>query len=266
MKREPDDPSNTKRVGDMVPVSVAESKTPWEVKLVVKKEDEDRVTGVEKVGGAAKTPWEIRWVKTEKEVRGEDDEKKPLPSAKVISAVRKAQHTALVKTELEDGSAATRVVRKEGPSDTLIQRPVPPPASWEESQNMAGSNWIAAEDRLLGRRRGRLVCLKNYAAVDASDETGESAECSFGLIDRGPCKQGVRALVMHSKSKKVMDRIRPGTLLSVQSTAKGGGLGTLRVRYTTPAKYYSPGSRVTTLCVGVDATDWHKLTTECRRI
>ena len=265
----------------------SESKTPWEVKLVVKKEEDEQVVSVEKVGGSAKTPWEIEWVK--KEIKEEPDEKKKPPSAarEKISAVRKAQRLASLKESEEDAVTgppkdtkkhALRpwdLVKKEEYDNKDVDadattRPVPPLASWEEAPHHA----MSVEDRLLGRRRERLVCLKNYAAVDATGGGGGSPgagggvddECKYGLIDRGPCKTGIRALVMHSKTKGVMDRVKPGTILYVQSTAKGGGVGPLRVRYTTPAKYYAPGTRVTTLSVGVDATDWHKLMSERRRI
>ena len=40
----------------------------------------------------------------------------------------------------------------------------------------------------------------------------------------------------------------------------------LRVRFTTPARYYSPGSKVTTLTVGVDETDWQSLMADARGI
>ena len=40
----------------------------------------------------------------------------------------------------------------------------------------------------------------------------------------------------------------------------------LRVRSITPARYYSPGSQVTTLSILVDDTDWRSLTASPSRI
>jgi hypothetical protein len=104
----------------------------------------------------------------------------------------------------------------------------------------------------------RLVSMSNYAAVDA--EQGD-----YGLIDRGIRQTGVRALVMHGR-KRARDRrrdplaaVKPGTILQVFSSVSGCG-GKLRVRYTTPARYYSPGQRVTTMGIGVDERDWRLLT------
>jgi hypothetical protein len=112
------------------------------------------------------------------------------------------------------------------------------------------ARWEGGED---GQR---LVRLRNYAAVDA--EAG-----GYGLIDRGTREAGVRSLVMHTPSRRKLTRgqpsppmmVRPGTILTVRSPLRGT-TARLRVRYTTPARYYSPGQRVTTLSIGVDARDW----------
>ena len=106
-----------------------------------------------------------------------------------------------------------------------------------------------------GENQQRLVSMRNYAAVDA--EKGD-----YGLIDRGVRQTGVRALVMHGRRARKGDplaAVRPGTILQVYSSVNGCG-GKLRVRYTTPARYYSPGQRVSTMGIGVDERDWLLLT------
>lgn len=153
------------------------------------------------------------------------------------------------------------------------QQLVPPPASWELDRS--GNDRRPEEEE-------RLVCLKNYAAIgvdyytdDAKKNEQSEARTQrrgggcYGLIDRGARVGGLRMLIMHVKKeggRPLLDRIRPGSTLLVQSTLSGGVGGTLRVRYTTPARYYSPGERVTTLAIGVDAVSWQSLVPKRRRI
>jgi hypothetical protein len=136
----------------------------------------------------------------------------------------------------EDEAASRRPPLRHGEEPAP---PVPPAVGWDGGEPGAGP---------------RLVRQRNYAAVDA--ERG-----AFGLIDRGVHETGVRGLVLHRtargrKGGAPVD-VRPGTVLRVRSPATGGA-GTLRVRFTTPARYYAPGQRVTTLRVGVDASDWQR--------
>lgn len=153
------------------------------------------------------------------------------------------------------------------------QQLVPPPASWELDRS--GNDRRPEEEE-------RLVCLKNYAAIgvdyytDDAKKNEHSAATTpsrgggcYGLIDRGARVGGLRMLIMHVKKeggRPLLDRVRPGSTLLVQSTLSGGVGGTLRVRYTTPARYYSPGERVTTLAIGVDAASWQSLVPKRRRI
>lgn len=107
----------------------------------------------------------------------------------------------------------------------------------------------------------RLICAKNYAAVEAGLER-------FGLIDMG-ARSSSRSLVIHARKRcrpafALLNEIRPGTLLHVRR--KGGKAHSLRVRFTTPARYYSPGALVTTLAVGVDEADWQSLMADTPRI
>lgn len=148
------------------------------------------------------------------------------------------------------------------------QQLVPPPASWELDRS--GNDRRPEEEE-------RLVCLKNYAAIGVdyyTDDSKHKEQSSrgggcYGLIDRGARDGGLRMLIMHVKKeggRPLLDRVRPGSTLLVQSTLSGGVGGTLRVRYTTPARYYSPGERVTTLAIGVDAASWQSLVPKRRRI
>lgn len=109
----------------------------------------------------------------------------------------------------------------------------------------------------------RLASARNYAAIEA--EHGD-----YGLIDMGQAGGG-QSLLIHVARKNhptpwtVLGGIRPGSTLKAISV-HGGSPVTLRVRYTTPARYYSPGARVTTLAVAVDSADWRSLRADAPRI
>jgi hypothetical protein len=104
---------------------------------------------------------------------------------------------------------------------------------------------------------------QNYAAV-------ESKRGEYGLIDMG-LAGSARSLVVHASSRKtpdvwrVLNAVRPGCRLLVRPVT-GGPACSLRVRYTTPARYYSPGAKVTSLAIAVDDTDWASLMADARRI
>jgi hypothetical protein len=113
-----------------------------------------------------------------------------------------------------------------------------------------------AEERHLLKPDGEeRVCAKNYAAIDAEDG-------AYGLIapERSLPQDGMRPLLMHvprGKSRQrpwdVLNQVRPGSVLTVK---RGERTRNLVVRFTTPARYYSPGARVTTLSIGVDEAEW----------
>lgn len=144
-------------------------------------------------------------------------------------------------------------------------RPRPPghaPPAWDErpreppdsGQTSSSAQAPTAPSAL------RHVCAKNYAAIEAGLER-------FGLIDEGPQNAG-RALLIHVRKRcrppfLLLNAVRPGTVLHV---SRQGKTATLRVRSTTPARYYSPGSQVTTLSLLVDEADWRSLTTSASRI
>jgi hypothetical protein len=107
----------------------------------------------------------------------------------------------------------------------------------------------------------RQIGAQNYVAVEAGKR-------EYGVIDMGQAQLGLHSLVVHVPKGRtawpVLNRIRPGTVLDVKRA--GGQRGGLRVRSTTPARYYSPGAKVSTLAVTVDSADWRSLMADARRI
>lgn len=96
---------------------------------------------------------------------------------------------------------------------------------------------------------------QNYAAVDPEGKL-------FGLIDQGLADPRCRSLTVHVRRNRVpwpiLNAIRPGVLLQARLPRSSQTVG-LRVRFTTPARYYSPGAKVSTLAIGVDESDWRSL-------
>jgi hypothetical protein len=107
------------------------------------------------------------------------------------------------------------------------------------------------------------LCSRNYAAVDAKRE-------SYGLIDQGTVDAGTRTMVMHVKRRQtawdVLNVVKPGSILAAKSRSGRGSPTPLRVRFTTPNKYYSPGCKVTSMTIGIDEADWQSLMAKARRI
>ena len=157
-----------------------------------------------------------------------------------------------IRRERREGVTPARVQRLSEQDGRVSYEP-PAAASWEL-------------DTRLDTQGDRLVCIKNYSAV-------ETTKGSYGLIDRGVQEVGLQTLIMHTpRGKRKADgrqdseEVRPGSILRVSSTRKGGRDGSLRVRFVTPARYYTPGSKVTTMCIGVDLSDWLDLMTQRHRI
>jgi hypothetical protein len=103
---------------------------------------------------------------------------------------------------------------------------------------------------------------KNYVAIEATSR-------NFGLIDLGPINAYEHSVVVHVPKNRIpwaiLTSIRPGSVLSVTKD-RGGTIHHLRVRTITPAKYYSPGQRVTSLEVTVKGSDWWSLMGNTSRI
>jgi len=110
---------------------------------------------------------------------------------------------------------------------------------------------------------GKILCAKNYAALDPARE-------SFGLIDQGLSNPGTRALILHvlprRNAPQILGDIKPGMMLPAISKSGRGGTTALRVRFTTPTRYFAPGSKISSLTVGVDETDWQSLMAKAHRI
>lgn len=156
-----------------------------------------------------------------------------------------------------------------GDPGTTPLPPVPPQETipdseekWKRKQAHAGAaaGPIIPQDR---EYKYPLLQAANYAAVDPKGKV-------YGLIDAGLSDAGTRALIMHVRKKlrsyPVFEKIRPGELLPASSRSRRGGTTLLRVRYTTPTRYYTPGSKVSCMTVGVDEADWQSLVAKAHRI
>jgi hypothetical protein len=158
----------------------------------------------------------------------------------------------------------------------------------KEADHVSGP-WPLRESELGQEIPHHTVSMRSYSAVGfgdtASDDTVTPEQRFFspqkqylpvyGLIDRGPgpVGSGTRCVIMHSHAARrnddqqsATDRVRPGAILRAVSVDEGGGSARLRVRFTTPERYYAPGERVTTIRIGVDAVDWDSLTPKQPRL
>lgn len=130
------------------------------------------------------------------------------------------------------------------------------------SQDVGAQNTYHQEEREYDKST-RWICPQNYAAMEASAK-------NFGLIPMGVDK-GVRTLIMHVPKGKtaweVFQNVQPGCTLQVVKGRKGGkNWKRLGVRFTSPARYFPPGVKVSCLTIGVDDTEWQSLMTKPRRI
>ena len=149
------------------------------------------------------------------------------------------------------------------PTDLAYLHPAHPTHKQEPRPAPEEAGRVEAGRSSPARVGSRLVSAQNYAATEAGAER-------YGLIDTGPCSQG-RSLIVHVRKNlvawRVLNPIRPGAILRVRPISEPGGKPTeLRVRYTTPAGYFSPGKKVSTLAIGVDESDWRSLTGAAPRI
>jgi len=107
--------------------------------------------------------------------------------------------------------------------------------------------------REAARTAERRLSEKGYSAVEAHGW--------FGLIDAGCPSRGVRELTAHTPRHNggfTLDRLRPGQDIRLKSARNEDG-ATLRIRFTTPERYYAPGRKITTLSIGVDDAAWQRL-------
>ena len=109
-----------------------------------------------------------------------------------------------------------------------------------------------------------LLCAKNYDAVEAGRE-------AFGLIDQGVTHAGVRNVLIHVRRTArpcwaILNGIRVGSTIMALKGEKGSIPSPLRVRFTTPSRYYTPSAKVTSMLIGVNEVDWQSLMQDARRI
>lgn len=105
-------------------------------------------------------------------------------------------------------------------------------------------------------RRASTLCSKNYSAMEAT--TGK-----YGIIDNGLAQQGIHELIAHIprlKREYEFD-MRPGDTIQIRSIWSKSKKDTIpmRVIFTSPSRYYSPGTKVTSLLIGVLESDWQKV-------
>ena len=145
--------------------------------------------------------------------------------------------------------------------------PLPAPAIKEKALEEPRSSKRARKQREASPSQNSrtAVTARNYVAVEAG-------RGDYGLIDMGPDRMGGggQSVLVHVRRRhpapwRVLAEIRPGATLQA-SPVSGGPPVPLRVRYTTPARYYSPGTRITTLSVAVDSADWRCLRADAPRI
>ena len=95
---------------------------------------------------------------------------------------------------------------------------------------------------------------QNYSAMEINGK--------YGLIDMGVTASGIRSFICHvPKSKNMhypLNNVKTGNIIHVIKRGTRESV-MLRVRYTTPTRYYSPGTKITTLTIGTDERDWSKL-------
>ena len=265
---------------------------PWDVRIVTppapkrgkrggEAEEEAGSEGrPELVGISAKTPWEI--TKTEKDARP-DEEQDETKGASTTGSGKRPR--GLTDEEDEEVRKAVSAVRRARAHAVASRGAIGREEDWDlPTQSKAASFKTKRGEGLEpAQTQPREICLRNYAAVGAGDTAADErmvremeeggkqrratkARCQYyGLIDQGVAQDGVRCLIMHAPphstpGDSATDRVRPGSVLRVHSTAPHGVKGHLRVRFTTPERYYAPGTRVSTLRIGVDASDWTGLT------
>lgn len=154
----------------------------------------------------------------------------------------------------EETARAARRVRVDEPrqdalpdSEPPVQRPLEPPETRPRPVRLLLSRPYESPSP------NGPYSSRNYAAVEAGG--------GFGLIDLGSAMPGVRDLVAHIPKGVRSDPLRA---LRVGGVFEAAGRGQalelpLRVRYLTPARYYAPGRKITTLGLGVDDRAWRQL-------
>jgi hypothetical protein len=255
-----------------------EETMPWSIKLVVK--DRNVVEVKREQEDSVRAPWkeaEQETVKQEKtKVKLEKTRRTETPTHRHVKTE--------IETEDSDGYTRSRLKREREPEDSdddvrwtapngktkreMLTHPDP-----KELTNLNTGQKLPNQDRGASTpyhqdeksydESTRWICPQNYAAMEASAK-------NYGLIPMG-VEKGVRTLIMHVPRGKiaweVFQHVQPGGTLQVVKGRKGGkNWKTLGVRFTSPARYFPPGVKVSCLTIGVDDTEWQSLMTKPRRI
>ena len=214
----------------------------------------------------------------------------PLPANKKKKTVMVAMGPtdtpwAMQEVREEDGTTVrvepTRKPRKAPWTPLLLDRVHPStnttgpvlhgPPAWSPDRALSESSPKEGGDekkkKKAGKKGTRQISAQNSAAIEAGAER-------YGLIDMGPTDSSggsSQSLTVHARKcnkmpHTVLNTIRPGSVLFVKRSRRGGRTMQLRVRFTTPAKYYSPGAKLSTLSIGVDGVDWQSLIADAHRI
>jgi hypothetical protein len=232
VKREPgdQDTASPKAKREQVVTFSAVKEAPWAVQAV-KSEEETEIARIEPVHKPKRVPWAVPAVKSEEE-------------AETVRIKRVRKPEPVPWAEGSSGEAAAHPQRK----------PIP---AYERTEPETSVSQSARSETVQREPPARQVSARNYAAVEHGLER-------YGLIDMGTIASSQqRSLLIHVRRRcrepyKVLNAVRPGTLLPAKAVGRNRRAD-LRVRFTTPARYYSPGAPVTTLIVGVDESDWRSL-------
>ena len=249
-------------------MAVVEMSIPPEPKpvVVVKLERIKDISPTEEEKEQPTAPWATRVAKVKKEEDGiqptQDVTVEPavpptsapwtLPGFVPVMPNELARVRQLELPPIPEAPTRSRDVQEAGPSRAPRRKPPPkrsptsPPRTWGDSENVSS-----------------LLCVKNYVAVDPSREM-------YGLINQGLSDTGTRSLIMHVRRGQspwvVLGAVKVGGVLPVIAKSGRGGTTSLRVRFTSPSQYYSPGRKVTSMTIGVDEMDWQSLMAKAHRI
>lgn len=192
-------------------------------------------------------------------VRGPWERDEPAPQTKKQRQGQLAPPEELVCTNRTTDQEERRIIhhlpRQHQQEHAPRWEQQPQPAETVETENEDANRQTPVSPK-------KHVSAANYAAVEAGLQR-------YGLIDEGLQAGGGRSLLIHVRKRcrpafDLLNAVRPGTILQI--IKRSGRPASLRVRATTPARYYSPGSVVTTLGIVVDEADWGSLTAVTPRI
>jgi len=143
---------------------------------------------------------------------------------------------------------------------------------WYFPERQETSDWIPQEDSSPVTKKPPnkktqiqeptlLLTSKGVPRIQAKNYSAMEKHKKCGIIDTGPASTGIRGLILHmSKGKNTsnfLQELKIGDILHAYRISDKEPL-TLRLRFITPSRYYSPGTKITTLMVGVDERDWSK--------